>query len=76
MKQKTYIDKLIENDRFSEMFNKEYQNLTTEEDSMDRENFIAMILRIMAYSIQDNWELEDIIKDIERVIETHRMVNS
>ena len=43
---------------------------------MDRENFISMVLRIMAYSLQDNWKLEDIIKDMERVIETHRMINS
>ena len=53
MKQKTYLDKL-----------------------MEKNSFITMILRIMTYAIQDNWKLEDIIKDIERVIETHRMVNS
>ena len=69
MKQKTYLDKRMENEEFKKKFEEEYMN-------MDRDNFVAMILRIMAYSIQDNWELEDIIKDIERVIETHRMVNS
>ena len=69
MKQKTYLDKLMENEEFKEKFEEEYRN-------MERENFIAIILRIIAYSVQDNWELEDIIKDIERVIETHRMVNA
>jgi len=43
---------------------------------MDRDNFIAMILRTITLAIEDEKELEDIIKDIERVIETHRMVNS
>ena len=43
---------------------------------MSRESFIAMILRIITYSIENEWELEYIIKDIERVIETHYMVNS
>ena len=53
MKQKTYLDKLIE-----------------------KNPFIAMILRTITLAIEDEKELEDIIKDIERVIETHRMVNS
>ena len=29
---KTYLDKLMENEEFREKFNREYQNLTTEED--------------------------------------------
>jgi len=39
-------------------------------------NFIVKILRIMTMSLDNNWKLEDIIHDIERVIETHRMVNN
>ena len=71
MKQKTYLDKLMGNKEFKEKFEEEYKRL-----DMDREHFIAMILRIITYSIENEWELEYIIKDIERVIETHHMVNS
>ena len=71
MKQKTYLDKLMENKEFKEKFEEEYKRL-----DMDREHFIAMILRIITLSIEDKKELEDIIKDIERVIETHRMINN
>ena len=71
MKQKTYLDKLMENPEFKEKFYEEYKRL-----DMDREHFIAMILRIITLAIEDKKELENIIEDIERVIETHRMVNS
>ena len=71
MKQKTYLDKLMENPEFKEKFEEEYRRL-----DMEREYFIAMILRIITLAIEDKKELEDIIKDIERVIETHRMINN
>ena len=42
MKQKTYLDKLLENDRFKEKFNEEYQNLqkTEEELTPEEETFL------------------------------------
>jgi len=43
---------------------------------MSNLDFIVQILRIMTMSLDNNWKLEDIIHDIERVIETYRMVNS
>ena len=43
---------------------------------MDKTDFIVKILRIITISLDNNWKLEEIIKDIERVIETHRMINN
>ena len=41
---------------------------------MTKKDFIVKILRIITIAMDRNWKLEDIIKDIERVIETFRMV--
>jgi len=43
---------------------------------MDKTDFIVKILRIITIALDNNWKLEEIIHDIERVIETHRMINS
>jgi len=43
---------------------------------MDKTDFIVKILRIITISLDNNWKLEEIIKDIERVIETHCMINN
>jgi len=42
----------------------------------DKQDFIVKILRTIALAIDNKWELEDIIKDIERVIETNRMIDN
>ena len=36
MKQKTYLDTLMENDKFKERFNEEYQNLQTNENREEK----------------------------------------
>ena len=41
---------------------------------MDKQDFIVKILRIITMAIDNNWKLKDIIHDIERVIETFRMI--
>ena len=43
---------------------------------MTKEDFIVKILRIIIIALDNNWKLKDIIHDIERVIETYRMINS
>ena len=54
----------------------EMVNLWEGKMAINRKDFIVKILRIITIALDNNWELEDIIKDIERVIETHRMINS
>jgi len=39
----------------------------------DKQNFVVKILRIITIAIDNEWKLEDIIKDIEIVIETKNM---
>lgn len=41
---------------------------------MTEKDFIVKILRIVTIALDNNWKLEDIIQDIERVIETFRMI--
>ena len=43
MKQKTYLDKLLENDRFKEKFNEEYQNLQKSEEELTPEEETFLI---------------------------------
>jgi len=43
---------------------------------VDKTDFIVKILRIITMSIDNRWKLKDIIHDIERVIETFRMIKS
>ena len=44
------------------------------EVDMTRNDFIVKILRIMTMSIDNRWKLKDIIAQIERTIETFRMI--
>jgi len=41
---------------------------------MTKKDFIVKILRIITIALDNNWKLEDIIEDVERVIETFRMI--
>jgi len=41
---------------------------------MTKKDFIVKILRIVIIALDNDWKLKDIIQDIERVIETFRMI--
>jgi len=43
MKQKTYLDKLLENDKFKEKFNEEYQNLKKSEEEEKHNRNLKLI---------------------------------